>query len=139
LRHSQKKCECTPWNYPQYQEKDITEICDGPLVIAHTVCSNLTLSSHKGYLQTYCFEEAMDEEFNKTSCGCINDCEEIVFTVTEDMNTINIDAECDTKNIHASNVADPTSFSVIVAEKLRHMEGKEYQVCNVNTVVSFDI
>jgi hypothetical protein len=71
LRHSHKKCGCTPWNYPHYGNDSITEICDGP--------------------QSYCFEEAMGDDL---TCQCLPDCEEVSFAVSSDKFLLDSRQEC---------------------------------------------
>ena len=58
LNHSRNLCGCTPWNYPQIGPVD--EICDR--------------------FGAECFHERMNDIEHVEKCGCLSDCEEVMFT-----------------------------------------------------------
>ena len=123
LKRSEEICGCVPWNYPHLNET--TTLCDGQ--------------------SAYCFENEM--ESGSSDCGCQENCNGIQYLISDiSKNPIDSARECIKQGPvrfkpelyrQGWKVGDDymTSYdslksydlNYLIGEKLKHMEGAEYQ------------
>ena len=102
-------CGCIPWNFPHPRDNvGNIELCDG--------------------IRAHCFQNQMEQSFDKTICDCPANCNEMRFDVTAIAYPINAEKECSTSNSkfiascrqnNSSNIRVENDINVMIAERLR--------------------
>ncbi len=97
LRHASEVCQCTPWDYPAYDESL-------PLCSNKDLPEDLSIFSDVQFDK--CFEEALDANKTVAGCDCPQECDELQYTYTTMIRDTLV-----YKNCMVSRFKDPTLSS----------------------------